>query len=97
MALAAPAAAVAVPAAGIGLKFSHAGSPNYSVEADIVGLGADPQVHLDGVDHPLVKATSFAPWKDSPVVSPATTSAGNLSHSLFLMLVHHGRRCDAGL
>ena len=73
--MAGPAAPPVVPT-GTEFKFTHSGSLDCSVAADVVSLGSDPKVHLEGQDHPLVKATSFAPWAESPAVPPATNSPG---------------------
>ena len=70
------AAAPVAPAAGTAFKFTHYGSPDYTDATVLRGLGDDPWVHLEGKDHPLVLATSFAPWGDSPAVAPATASPG---------------------
>lgn len=73
-------AAPSVPGAGSAhptdFLFTHTGTPDYSVVADVVTLGGDPMVHLEGHKHPLVEATPFAPWSDSPAVPPATDSPG---------------------
>ena len=74
MAVAAPVASAAP--AGVQFKFSHVGNPDYANANDLLALGDDPWVHLEGHDHQLVKATSVAPWQDSPIAPPATTCPG---------------------
>ena len=75
MAVAAAGIAVA-PSAAVLFKWSHTGSPDYTDPADTVGLGSDPLVHLEGVDHPLYTATSFAGWVDTPPVVAGSASTG---------------------
>ena len=74
MAAAAPVAPAAP--AGSTFRFTHTGSPDYTNAAVLRALGDNPLVHLEGNDHPLLQATSFAQWDDSPAVAPATTSPG---------------------
>ena len=66
----------AAVSSGTQFRFTHVGPPDYNNTASLLLLGEDPWVHLEGTDHPLVKATSFAAWQDSPIVPPATTCPG---------------------
>ena len=70
------AAAGIVPGSAADILFIHTGAPDYSVAADVENLGADPPVHLTGVDHRLVLATGFAQWTDSPAAAGAAVSPG---------------------
>ena len=62
-------AAAALPSSEF--KSTHDGSPDYAVATDVAALGSAPWVHLilEESGHPLVRATSFAPWQDSPVAA----------------------------
>ena len=64
------------PSAAVLFKWSHTGSPDYTDPVDTVGLGSDPLVHLEGVDHPLYTATSFAGWVDTPPAIAGSASTG---------------------
>ena len=68
--------AAVVPGSAADFLFTHPGAPDYSVAADVEGLGEDPLVHLAGVDHRLVLATGFAQWTDSPATAGSTVSPG---------------------
>lgn len=68
--------AAVVPGSAADFLFTHTGAPDYSVAADVEGLGEDPLVHLAGVDHRLVLATGFAQWTDSPAAAGSTVSPG---------------------
>jgi hypothetical protein len=70
------AAAGIVPGSAADILFIHTGAPDCSVAADVENLGADPPVHLTGVDHRLVLATGFAQWTDSPAAAGAAVSPG---------------------
>ena len=68
------AAAAIVSGSAAEFAFIHTGAPDYSVAADVENLGDDPPADLAGVDHILVRATSFAQWTDSPAATGAAVS-----------------------
>ena len=74
--MAAAAAGAAAGSSTACFVFTNAGSLDYTDAAVLAALGDDPWVYLEGSDHPLVHATNFAQWDESPIVPPASVSAG---------------------